>query len=102
MGVNYALQRIFGLFTHAAHIRSVLKCSYQADCLGSSQPELPAPFGDFVVNTVYRLLLSITGQVFVFFHFFGSFKKRTHLYKFYEDSPAVCRHETQLEEGLRS
>lgn len=50
----------FGLFSHAAHIRGVLKCSYLVDCLGGSQPELPAPFGDFVVNLVYRLLLSIT------------------------------------------
>lgn len=42
IGVNYALQRIFGLFTHAAHIRSVLKFSYLLDCFFSSQPELPA------------------------------------------------------------
>lgn len=60
MGVNYALQRIFVLFTHAAHIRSVPKCSYLVDCFCGSLPDLPAPFGDFVINTVYRLLLSIT------------------------------------------
>lgn len=99
MGVNYALQRIFGLFTHAAHIRSVLKCSNLVDCFGGSQPELPALFR--CKHCVLTAFLN-NGQVFIFFHFCVSLKKRTHLYKFYKDSPAVCRHETQLKEGLRS
>lgn len=80
MGVNYALQRIFGLFTHAAHIRSVLKCSYLADCFGGSQPELLALFGDFVANTVYRLLLLISVR-YLYFSTFVSLLKNIHICK---------------------